>query len=75
MYKKKDKQFCAPEEKNRAQDMRPFIEAISDSTEGFTLCYPNAGEIRFILRLNIFMHKNESESNIIDNKEHLQLNF
>ena len=28
-----------------AQDMRPFIEAISDATEGFTLCYPNAGII------------------------------
>ena len=27
-----------------AKDMRPFIEAISDCTEGFVLCYPNAGK-------------------------------
>ena len=26
-----------------AKDMRPFIEAISESNEGFVLCYPNAG--------------------------------
>ena len=38
-----------------AQDMRPFIEAISDSTEGFTLCYPNAGENRFIFFICIFI--------------------
>ena len=40
--------------------MRPFIEAISDSTEGFTLCYPNAGEDKFSLFFCIFNNKDEN---------------
>jgi len=27
-----------------AADMRPFIECISNSTQAYVLCYPNAGK-------------------------------
>ena len=29
-----------------AIEMKPFIEMVSRSTEAFTLCYPNAGELQ-----------------------------
>ena len=47
--------------------MRPFIEAISDSTEGFTLCYPNAGEDKFSLFFCIFNNK-DNLFHIMDNR-------
>ena len=28
-----------------AEEMRPFIELVSQSTESFVICYPNAGKI------------------------------
>ena len=28
-----------------AEEMRPFIELVSNSTESFVICYPNAGEL------------------------------
>ena len=40
-----------------AKDMRPFIEAISDCTEGFTLCYPNAGEKKYIPKEQIEINR------------------
>ena len=31
-----------------AVEMKPFIEMVSRSTEAFTLCYPNAGELQWL---------------------------
>ena len=48
-----------------AKDMRPFIEAISDCTEGFTLCYPNAGEKKY-------NPKEQKEINFIRYMKHIR---
>ena len=29
-----------------AEEMRPFIQLVSQSTESFVICYPNAGKVK-----------------------------
>ena len=40
-----------------AVEMRPFIEAVSEATDSFVLCYPNAGEfLRVSPMMRTFSH-------------------
>lgn len=52
-----------------ANEMRPFIEAVSKNTTAYTICYPNAGTCllkgNLIVLVQLYMYRSITSSHIV----------